>query len=113
MSPEGMIDHLYGMKTDIWSFGVIIFELLHGTTPFQNCVSEKDLKRAVLIPTPYQALRPDLSHGAKQLILTCLNVALTDRPDALSLVNDTFIKNILYTYTQNGPHITISKNPSP
>ena len=25
MSPEGMIDHIYGMKTDIWAFGVIIY----------------------------------------------------------------------------------------
>jgi serine/threonine protein kinase len=39
MSPEGMIDHMYGMKTDVWAFGVIIFELLHGKTPFSYCSS--------------------------------------------------------------------------
>jgi serine/threonine protein kinase len=40
MSPEGMIDHLYGMKTDIWAFGIIVYELLHGKTPFSFCTSE-------------------------------------------------------------------------
>ena len=30
MSPEGLIHNVYGPKTDIWSFGVLIYELLHG-----------------------------------------------------------------------------------
>ncbi len=30
MSPEGFIDNVYGPKTDIWAFGVLIYELLHG-----------------------------------------------------------------------------------
>jgi serine/threonine protein kinase len=33
MSPEGLIHHVYGPKTDIWSFGILIYELLHGKTP--------------------------------------------------------------------------------
>lgn len=40
MSPEGMIDHMYGMKTDVWAFGIILFELLHGKTPFSYCSTE-------------------------------------------------------------------------
>jgi len=30
MSPEGFIENIYGPKTDIWAFGVLIYELLHG-----------------------------------------------------------------------------------
>jgi hypothetical protein len=30
MSPEGFIENIYGPKTDIWAFGVLIFEMLHG-----------------------------------------------------------------------------------
>jgi serine/threonine protein kinase len=30
MSPEGLIQNIYGAKTDIWAFGVLIYELLHG-----------------------------------------------------------------------------------
>jgi serine/threonine protein kinase len=37
MSPEGLLNNLYGPKTDIWSFGIIVFELLHGYTPLGSC----------------------------------------------------------------------------
>jgi serine/threonine protein kinase len=40
MSPEGLISNLYGPKTDVWSFGLLIYELLHGTTPLVCCKSE-------------------------------------------------------------------------
>jgi len=40
MSPEGLINNLYGPKTDIWSFGLLIYELLHGTTPLASCKTE-------------------------------------------------------------------------
>lgn len=38
MSPEGFIDNIYGPKTDVWAFGILIYELLHGKTPFSHCV---------------------------------------------------------------------------
>lgn len=62
MSPEGMIDHLYGMKTDIWAFGIIVYELLHGKTPFSFCTSENELKRVVVQQMTVNSLRPDLSY---------------------------------------------------
>lgn len=45
MSPEGLLENIYGPKTDIWAFGIFIYELLHGKTPFYYCKSEIDLKR--------------------------------------------------------------------
>lgn len=37
MSPEGFNENIYGPKTDIWAFGVLIYELLHGETPYNLC----------------------------------------------------------------------------
>ena len=37
MSPESLIEGIYGPKTDIWAFGILIYELLHGEAPFSFC----------------------------------------------------------------------------
>lgn len=40
MAPEAFINNIYGSKTDVWSFGIIIYELLHGKTPFFDIHNE-------------------------------------------------------------------------
>ena len=42
MSPEALQSNIYTTKNDIWSVGVIIYEMLHGKAPW-NCTSEKQL----------------------------------------------------------------------
>lgn len=44
MPPEGYIDNMYGPKTDVWAFGIIIYELLHGRTLGSHCINEDQLK---------------------------------------------------------------------
>lgn len=44
MSPEGYIDNIYGPKTDVWAFGIMLYELVCGFTPFYDCKSETELK---------------------------------------------------------------------
>jgi serine/threonine protein kinase len=53
MSPEGYIHNLYGPKTDIWAFGIILYEMFVGTVPFINCRSEEELKYALRQPIKY------------------------------------------------------------
>lgn len=42
MSPEALKSNIYSMKNDIWSIGIMAFEMLHGDTPWQ-CKTEKEL----------------------------------------------------------------------
>jgi serine/threonine protein kinase len=105
MSPEGMIDHIYGMKTDIWAFGIIFYELLHGKTPFSYCTSEYDLKKAVMTQLSFNNFRPDMSPEARKLILKCLIVDSQIRPDAISLKQDIFIQHLI-NFNQNRRNIT-------
>ena len=39
MAPEGLIEGIYGPKTDVWGFGMLLYEMLHGVSPFHMCES--------------------------------------------------------------------------
>jgi serine/threonine protein kinase len=34
MSPEALQNNIYSIKNDIWSVGVIFYEILHGKAPW-------------------------------------------------------------------------------
>jgi serine/threonine protein kinase len=42
MSPEALQGNIYTAKNDIWSVGVILYEILHGKAPW-ICSNEKQL----------------------------------------------------------------------
>ncbi len=42
MSPQALQNNIYTVKNDIWSIGVIIYQILHGKAPW-SCVNEKQL----------------------------------------------------------------------
>ncbi|MCE7892228.1 MAG: serine/threonine protein kinase, partial [Sorangiineae bacterium PRO1] len=74
MSPEQMrsaktVDH----RTDIWSLGVILFELLAKTTPFTG-TSLPELCAAILADSPrnLRELRPEVSEELEKVVLKCL-----------------------------------------
>jgi serine/threonine protein kinase len=39
MSPEALKKNIYSVKNDIWSIGIMVYELLHGETPW-DCKTE-------------------------------------------------------------------------
>jgi serine/threonine protein kinase len=85
MSPEGLINNIYGPKTDIWAFGMLIYELLHGETPFSHCKSEHELKYNMSIPIGWSQLKAELSNEVKEVMLKCLEVEETKRISAAEL----------------------------
>lgn len=80
MSPEGMLKNIYGPKTDVWAFGIMVFELIHGTTPFSSCTSEKELRESVIKPLQLLHFRDNLSTELKDLVTRCMEVKESLRP---------------------------------
>jgi serine/threonine-protein kinase len=75
MSPEQVRDpKTVDPRSDVWSLGVILFELLTGATPFASDNTLSVLAGVVADePPPIRAVRDDVSLGLEQVILRCLD----------------------------------------
>ena len=74
MSPEQMRSaKTVDARTDIWSLGAILYELLSGLPPFTGeSLPELCVNIMNTAPAPLQAARPDLSPRLESVILRCL-----------------------------------------
>lgn len=109
MSPEqieGRTHHLDG-RTDIWSLGVIFYELLTGRRPFRgnaNEITDQVTKREA--PPPRQFI-PSIPKSVEACCLKCLSKSVSNRyATALDLLED--LKEIIENETlleelPNGP----------
>jgi len=74
MSPEQLYDSKrVDFRTDIWSLGVIFYEMLAGVAPFEE-KSLSDLVVAILhkTPPPLRELRPDIAPELERIFDGCL-----------------------------------------
>jgi serine/threonine-protein kinase len=74
MSPEQMKQSRgVDARADIWSLGIVLFELLTGRLPFDSdVVTHLAIKVASEPPPPLNDLRPDAPAGLERVIATCL-----------------------------------------
>ena len=61
MPPEALSKNLYSNKTDVWAFGVLVFEIFHGESPFAKSHDVKELTQKVYTPLSVNSIRNDLS----------------------------------------------------
>ncbi|MDT7778206.1 MAG: eukaryotic-like serine/threonine-protein kinase [Acidobacteriota bacterium] len=81
MSPEQCLGHRVGPATDLYSVGVLLYEMLAGRTPFVDQHSSVVLvKQATAQPTPLQALRPDVPRSLALAVHTLLAKNPAHRP---------------------------------
>ncbi len=90
MSPEQAQGHKVDHRTDIWSFGCLLYEMLAGRAPFRSG-HEQAVFQAILHadPDPITALRKDIPVGLEKILGRCLQKSPLSRyPDAGALVTD-------------------------
>ena len=55
MSPEALKKNIYSIKNDIWSIGIMVYEILFGETPW-DCKTETELiEKMTKIPVKFRS----------------------------------------------------------
>ncbi|XP_027885335.1 serine/threonine-protein kinase tousled-like 2 isoform X2 [Xiphophorus couchianus] len=100
-------------KVDVWSVGVIFYQILYGRKPFGHNQSQQDIlqENTILKATEVQfPPKPVVTTEAKAFIRRCLAYHKEDRVDVLQLASDPFLMpNIRKALGSN----TMSLLPSP
>ena len=80
MAPEQVIGEEIDTRADLYSLGVILYQMLTGTTPFQGETPMQIAAQHLQVAPPSpQMLRPDLPTAAEQVVLRSLAKRPADR----------------------------------
>jgi serine/threonine protein kinase len=82
MSPEQCMDQKVGPQSDLYSLGVLLYEMLAGQPPFTDKVQPILLmKQASIQPTSLAKMREDLPSRLVKIVHTLLAKRPNDRPE--------------------------------
>ncbi|KAG4138182.1 hypothetical protein ERO13_D07G118400v2 [Gossypium hirsutum] len=85
---------LISSKVDVWSAGVLFYQMLFGRRPFghdqtqERILREDTIIKALKVEFPS---RPSVSNEAKDLIRRCLTYNQAERPDVLTIAQDPYL----------------------
>lgn len=92
MSPELIDGHGYGRRTDIWSLGCTVVEMLTGHPPWYKYEGFAAIYRIAISPAPEYELSSSTSLVAKEFLKRCFVKDYQKRPTARELLEtDPFV----------------------
>jgi serine/threonine protein kinase len=78
MPPEALLYNQYSYKSDIWALGIIFYELLTGSAPW-NAKTEKDLANKVMSDGILQRMPDHISVDSIEFLKRTLECSINDR----------------------------------
>ncbi|XP_062997545.1 mixed lineage kinase domain-like protein [Elgaria multicarinata webbii] len=90
--PEGLasVNHQYNLASEIYSFGIVLWEIVTGKIPFAGCASE-EIYEKVFKQRYREPLREDCPHYLQDIINQCRDFDPSKRPSAEGIVNQLLV----------------------
>ncbi|ARF09716.1 serine/threonine protein kinase [Indivirus ILV1] len=106
MAPEIINHNPYNNQTDLWSIGMILYEMLYGSHPFEKCKSVPELKDQLMktqiqIP-PENTLNKDITQLCLSLLKNLLQKKVNNRINWDDFFKHPWVTN--YQYTQQNEY---------
>src|SRR5436190_552841 len=96
MSPEQCLGQKVGVRSDLYSLGVVIYEMLAGRPPFTDPLpSVLMVKQATAPPPPLPRLRPDLPRALSLAVHSLLAKRSEDRPHTAAAVRQLLERSLV------------------
>lgn len=100
MSPEIINSQPYNFKTDIWSLGVLLYEMCTGKLPFRGSndfVIRRKIKAGV-----YSSIPVRYSQGIKDLVADLIQLDSKKRPSIHQILAKTIVKSRISQFLSEG-----------
>ena len=114
MAPEALLKTLYSEKSDSWSLGIILYEMLHGKTPDGGMDTKEFLEKVRNNPNLIKdSIKPGLSNNTVQLLEKSLCYKTEDRMSVsgMKYLTDVFMINVSKNNQSNFSSSSINNHP--
>lgn len=98
MAPEIVNRKNYDSKVDIWSLGILTYELIHGTSPFKSYNAQRIMEN---IKTGKYKLKGGLQDSTRQFIKYSLHTDPKRRFTAEQMIKHKFFDEVREFYSRN------------
>jgi serine/threonine protein kinase len=88
MAPEIYENEKYNVSVDVWSLGILLYEMFHGFSPFSSKSVFKIYRNIVEEDIKF---KPDIDEDARDLIFKILKTEPNQRPSVHDILNHKFI----------------------